>query len=152
MPGKKLEKLKYKLIGWREWVALPDLAISKIKAKIDTGARTSALHAINIEEENDHHGNKWVRFEVHPLQRNVKKTIKCRARLIEYRHVKDSSGDTTIRPVIKTALIVGKRSQVMELTLVSRHQMGFRLLLGRTALRKNFIIHPKRSYLAKEVG
>lgn len=133
------------VIGWREWIAFPDLGIAAIKAKIDTGARTSSLHASHIRRfQRD--GREWVSFEVHPLQRNNRTTISAEAPLIEHRMVRSTSGHETVRPVIETVLLVGGIARTIELTLSNRDAMGFRLLLGRRALRR-FHIDPSRSYL-----
>jgi hypothetical protein len=132
--------------GWREWIALPSLGIAAIKAKIDTGARSSSLHAFNIETF-DRSGKVWVRFDVHPLQRNVAVTVRAEARVLEFRHVRSSSGHQTLRPVIRTDLALGGRRWAVDLTLAARDEMGFRMLLGREALRKRFVIDPSRSFL-----
>ncbi len=135
------------VIGWREWVSLPSLGITSIKAKIDTGARTSSLHAHDIEEFTRGPG-KYVRFVVTPQQRNQKVVVSCEARLVEKRKVKDSGGKETIRPVIITQITLGNKLWDIELTLTNRSEMGFRMLLGRQAIRKNFLIHPGKSFLA----
>jgi hypothetical protein len=133
-------------IGWREWVTLPDLEIKSIKAKVDTGARTSALHAFNIHYVHKH-GRTFVQFEVHPLQRNSRRTVHCEAPLVEERFVTDSGGKRTLRPVIETRAVVGTETLLIELTLTSRDEMGFRMLLGRQAMRGRFLVHSGRSYL-----
>jgi len=141
------KKFKQKVtIGWREWVAFPELGIDSIKAKIDTGARTSAMHAWHIQPYK-HDEKDWVEFEVHPVQRNNKERLVCRAPVHACRKVRSSSGHHEMRYVIKASVEMGKRSHVIEVTLTNRDQMGFRLLLGRTALRGNYIIDPGRSYL-----
>jgi len=132
-------------IGWREWVELPELGIRRIKAKIDTGARTSALHAFDIERF-ARGGYRYVRFKVHPMQRDSHRTVRAEAREKEMRRVKSSTGHVTERPVILTDLeILGDRHEI-ELTLVPRDEMGFRMLLGRQALRNHFLVDPGRSY------
>lgn len=134
------------MIGWREWVALPQLGIERIKAKIDTGARTSALHAWNIEPfERD--GAPWVRFKLHPLQRNNRHVISCEALIIDRRAVKNTGGKAEMRYVIETGVTLGNVSWPIEVTLTNRDKMGFRLLLGRTAVKKRFLIDAGRSYL-----
>lgn len=134
------------VIGWREWVALPDLGINHIKAKIDTGARTSALHAIDIRITGK--GNrKTVNFRIHPLQRDTQRTVSCRARLLDYRWVRSSNGRRELRPVIRTALSILDQEWEIEVTLTSRDLMGFRMLLGREAVRRRCLIHPARSFL-----
>ena len=133
-------------IGWREWVSLPALGVPHIKAKIDTGARTSVLHAYDIEIVH-RGGHAYVRFVVHPLQRNTDVSIFAEAPLLGERTVRSSSGHVSRRPVIRTAVeILGERRDV-ELTLVSRDEMGFRMLLGRQAVRDDFLIDAGRSYV-----
>jgi hypothetical protein len=135
------------VIGWREWLALPELGITRIKAKVDTGARSSALHAYDIEDYT-HHGRKHVRFKVHPVQRNSRIVRACEAEVVEMREVTSSGGHVTLRPVIVTAVeLLGQQWQV-ELTLVSRDAMGFRMLLGRQAVRNRFLVDPGRSFQA----
>ena len=134
-------------VGWREWVALPDLGIPAIKAKVDTGARSSALHAFDIRERVE--GNEvWVEFQVHPLQRNARVTVQARARLLGERWIRSSSGKQTLRTVIETRMVLGDRWWPIELTLVRRDLMGFRMLLGREALRRRLVVSPSRSYVA----
>jgi hypothetical protein len=133
-------------VGWREWVALPALCVPRIKAKIDTGARTSALHAFDIEVVRRGAG-AYVRFVLHPLQRSTRKGVAVEAPLLGMRQVKSSNGQVSRRPVIRTTVeILGARRRV-ELTLVSRDEMGFRMLLGREAIRDGFLVDPGRSYL-----
>jgi len=138
------------IIGWREWVALPDLDISRIKAKVDTGARSSSLHAFDIEVFSRRQRD-LVRFIVHPVQRETKTTIRCVAELHEHRHVKSSSGHREYRPVIRTVLELGGERRPIDLTLTTRDAMGFRMLLGREAIRKRFLVDPGRSYLFREL-
>lgn len=133
-------------IGWREWVGLPDLDISSIKVKVDTGARSSSLHAYDVETFM-RRGVEMVRFAVHPIQRNTKKTVHAEAALIDRRWVRTSGGHRTWRPVIETTLHLGDDEHTIELTLVNRDEMGFRMLLGRQALRNHFIVDPGGSYL-----
>jgi hypothetical protein len=133
-------------IGWREWVSLPGLHVGAIKAKIDTGARTSALHAYQIEPF--HRGGAlWLRFELHPIQRSQTAKVTCEARAIDERTVRNSGGGVERRYIIKTLLNLGERSWPIELALANRDQMGFRMLLGRTALEGRALIEPGRSYL-----
>lgn len=135
----------YVVLGWREWVSLPDLGIKSIKAKIDTGARTSALHAFGIEPYRAH-GKERLRFEIHPMQRNNKKVVKCTAELVDVRTVTDSGGHRELRYVIQTPMILGGLYRTIEITLTNRSFMTYRMLLGRKALQKHFIIDPTRSY------
>lgn len=126
---------------------MPELGIEKIKVKVDTGARTSALHAFDLESFS-REGEDWVRFLVHPLQRNLHSEVKVEAPLVEERWVRSSTGKATLRPVVRTTATLGEVSWPIELTLVRRDLMGFRMLLGRQAVRNRFLIHPGRSYLA----
>lgn len=134
------------VIGWREWISLPDIHIGSIKAKIDTGARTSALHAYDIEEVviNRRH---YVRFKVHPIQKNTDRVVKAEALLVEKRVVRDSSGNESLRPVIVTDVVIGNLRWQIELTLVNRDEMGFRMLLGREAVRGHLLVNPNRSFI-----
>ncbi|HEY9771381.1 MAG TPA: RimK/LysX family protein [Coleofasciculaceae cyanobacterium] len=134
------------IIGWREFVTLPQLEINQIKAKIDTGARSSALHAFNIRELSQN-GKRIIRFQVHPVQRNSKTTKTTQAELLEYRKIRNSGGITQLRPVIKTEVKLGDQSWVIELSLTDRDVMGFRMLLGRQAVRNKFLVDPGKSFL-----
>lgn len=137
---------KLKSIGWREWVALPELGISKIKAKVDTGARTSALHAFSLRtfEEN---GKNMISFEIHPLQNNVEVINTCTAEIIDKRWVSDSGGHREERFVIMTPLAIGGETWPIEITLTERDSMLFRMLLGRSAIRKRHSVNPARSFI-----
>jgi hypothetical protein len=133
------------IIGWREWVGLPDLGVGTIKVKVDTGARTSSLHAFDVEEfERD--GIVHVRFSIHPEQRRSYPTIAAELPLLARRKVRDSGGKTKLRPVVKTTVeLLGQRWPI-ELTLTRRDSMGFRMLLGRQAIRRRFVVDPGGSY------
>jgi hypothetical protein len=134
------------VIGWREWIDLPALGVQKIKAKIDTGARSSALHAFRIETF-AREGKNMVRFQVHPHQRNSHLTISAEAELLEWREVRNSGGQAQLRPAIQTTVRLGEQQWAIELTLTNRDVMGFRMLLGREAIRKRFLVNPGRSFL-----
>ncbi|MBK7827931.1 RimK/LysX family protein [Nannocystis sp.] len=129
------------VIGWREWVSLPELGIAALKAKVDTGARTSALHAFDVQL----HG-KRVRFHVHPHQRDDDASVAAEAEFVEHRLVRNSSGDTELRPVVRTLVELGGHRFAAELTLTNRSLLGFRMLLGREALRRRFAVDPGGSY------
>ncbi len=144
-PKPKLKSKIYPPIGWREWVALPELGISLIKVKVDTGARSSALHAFKIKEIPDADRTK-VKFEVHPFQRDSKTSLECQADLLEYREVRSSGGHVTLRPVVVTTIQFMDQEWPIELTLVSRDSMGFRMLLGREAVRGRFFVDAGQSY------
>lgn len=134
------------MIGWREWVGLPEFQTPWIKAKIDTGARSSALHAFDLEHvERD--GVPWVRFEIHPWQRSSNDPVVVEAPVVDHRTVRSSNGTDEQRPVIETTIEIGGRELPIELTLTRRDHMGFRLLLGRQALRRRVLIDPERSFL-----
>lgn len=134
-------------IGWREWISFPELDIPPLKAKIDTGARTSALHAFKLIYFTENNIQK-VRFYIHPRQRKSKPVIKCIAPLKEMRWVTDSGGHREQRPVIETLIKIGGLTWPIEITLTSRDDMRFRMLLGRTAMKnKQLIIDPSASYL-----
>ncbi len=135
------------VVGWREWVGFPELSLKTIKAKIDTGARTSALHVSHIEILP---GTDMVRFKVHPVQREARPTINASAKMIGERSVKSSNGESSTRPVIKTKLKMGKKIFSIELTLVNRDLMGFRLLLGRSALKERYLVDSGKSFLLIE--
>ncbi|HEX9713145.1 MAG TPA: RimK/LysX family protein [Actinomycetota bacterium] len=135
------------VIGWREWVALPDLGVSAIKAKIDTGARSSSLHAYNIERFTRGDQDR-VRFTVHPYQRDIATTRVAEATLLAERWVRSSSGRQELRAVVETTLELMGQRWTIELTLSNRDQMGFRMLLGRQAVRRRFVVDPGRSYRA----
>jgi len=141
--GKK--KSTAPVIGWREWVSLPELGVRRIKAKIDTGARSSSLHAFDVETFR-RRGKTWVRFRVHPLQRTAHKTVTAEAEVVARRRVKASSGHATLRPAIVTEVELLGRRWPIELTLANRDAMSFRMLLGREATRGRFMVDPGRSY------
>jgi hypothetical protein len=138
-------------VGWREWLALPDLAIPAIKAKIDTGARTSALHTYFVEEylEND---IPMVRFGMHPIQKREDVEIICRTKIFDKRIVTDSGGHQEERIVIKTPVRIAERSWSVEITLTNRENMYFRMLLGRTAMRGKIVVNPAKSFLVGKVN
>lgn len=134
------------IIGWREWVALPDLGVDAIKVKVDTGARTSALHAFDLEVVRGPDGGHVARFEVHPLQRSARQSLRVEAPVLEFRAVRNSGGQREERPVILTTIGLLDRSWPIELTLTRRDEMGFRMLLGREAVRRHFYVDPGRSF------
>lgn len=137
-----------KLLGWREWVALPKLGVAAIKAKIDTGARTSALHAFRVEEFRVG-GERMVRFAIHPYQRRTDVEVICVAPVIDERAVSDSGGHRELRLVILTDVQVDDASWPIEVTLTNRDNMGFRMLLGRSALHGRYIVDAALSYVSR---
>lgn len=134
------------IIGKEEWCTLPDLKLPAIKAKIDSGARTSALHAENIQIYSAR-GEKWVKFDVHPIQKTRSITVHCRARLLDVRDVKSSNGQTERRPVIETQVCIGSVTQTIQITLTNRDSLGYRMLLGREAMQGRMLIDPEKSFI-----
>jgi hypothetical protein len=135
--------MELNLIGWRELVGLPQFKLFNIKAKIDTGAKTSALHAENIEYVTIK-GRKYVRFMI---ESSDGKSIAIKSPLVEERDIKNSTGHKTRRPVVKTKIQIGKDIFEIEITLINRDLMGFKMLIGRDALVGRYIINPSKSYL-----
>ncbi len=138
--------LSREIIGWREWLSLPELRIDRIKAKVDTGARTSALHAFELDTVNRRDG-LWVTFAVHPIQRDEQTVLRSQAKVSDRRVVRDSGGHEEERFVITTDVEIGGERWPIELTLTDRDNMGFRILLGRTAMQGRYIVDPARSYM-----
>ena len=134
------------MLGWREWVSLPELGIESIKAKVDTGARSSALHTFELEPFSED-GIAKVRFSIHPYQHDLSVVRECVANLADERNVTDSGGHTELRPVISTPICLGGITKQIEITLTNRENMKFRMLLGRTAMHGDFSVDPAGSYL-----
>lgn len=135
------------IVGWREYLDLPDLGLTRIKAKVDTGARTSTLHALDIEHFRED-GRERVRFLVHPQHRADELEVICTADVVDRRGVRSSIGHRQHRVVIETTLALSAELVwPIEVTLTSRSDMRFRMLLGRTALRGHMLVDPGRSYL-----
>lgn len=140
------------IIGWREWVSLPNLDILEIKAKIDTGARSSALHAFDIEKFHRQR-KRMVRFKVHPYQGDSIRTVTAEAELIDERNVRSSDGHCELRPVIQTTVELSGDRWLIEITLTNRDLMHFRMLLGRQAIKELFLVDAGQSFLrSRELG
>jgi ribosomal protein S6--L-glutamate ligase len=146
----KAPKTPKSIIGWREWCALPDLSLPGVLAKIDTGAKTSSLHAFNIRSSD--RGDDWLEFSVHPVQRHRKPVIRCEARCVDVRAVTSSNGKSEERPVIETTVVIGPQSFLTEITLSNRDEMGFRMLIGRQSLSRRFVVDPGLSYCCGDRG
>ncbi len=132
--------------GWREWVDLPELGVRHVKAKVDTGARTSSLHASNIRiVEVD--GVTRARFSVHPHQHDTDDTVECEADVVDERDVRNSGGQAETRTVISTLMRVGDIEWPVEVTLTARDDMKFRMLIGRTAMHGVATVDPSRSFV-----
>lgn len=133
-------------LGWQEWVSLPDLGLPAVKAKIDTGARTSALHAVNPVEIAGA-GAARLRFTVQPVPRRPEVAITCEAPLVGVRDVISSNGERERRYVVRTRLAIADEAWPVEITLTDRAQMRTRMLIGRQAIAGRGIIDPERSFL-----
>lgn len=134
------------VIGWREWVALPDIGIPEIKAKIDTGARTSALHAVD-QEVFEREGRPWVRFRVPASKKH--RDIPVEAQLVDERDIKNTSGIPERRRIIRTTLLLGRHHWRIDISLANRERMEFDIILGRTAIRsRGVLVHPGKSFVA----
>jgi hypothetical protein len=138
------------IAGWREWVSLPGLGVGWIKAKCDTGARTSALHAFDLEpfqKDGETEPEDWVRYSVHPWQDTDDDAVACESKVVGQREVRSSSGHVEERYVVCVDLSMVGHLITAEVSLSRRDEMGFRMLIGREALRRGFVVDPGRSYL-----
>lgn len=142
---KTFDKKSLPVIGWREWISLPDLGVEAIKVKVDTGARSSSLHALK-QKIFTRDGEKWVQFQINPVQHKKENKVKAEAKIIDFRSVRSSNGVTDMRPVIHTNIVLLNHIWPIELTLSNRDEMGFRMLLGRQAFREKFYVDAGRSY------
>lgn len=133
------------IVGSQEWCALPDLGVPAIKARVDSGATTSSIHAFNVQPF-ERHGESRVSFELHPLQGNRRTTLKCEAAVVDRRVIRSSSGITEKRYVIATTLALGKQAWSIEVTLANRDSMGYRMLLGRQAMADRILVDPSAGF------
>ncbi len=139
-------KKEHKVIGWREYLSIPKLGVESVKAKIDTGARTSSLHVSEISFYRRKE-KEFAHFVIHPKQKSSFPAIEAKAEVVERRKITSSNGHASLRPVVLVEIVLGDHKRQIELTLVNRDMMGFRMLLGREALRGEYIVDPGRSYL-----
>lgn len=142
--------MKRTVVGWREWVALPDFGVT-IKAKVDTGAASASLHAFDLERFS-RDGADLVRFGIHPRQRSAKGAVTVEAEVVDERHVRNPGGRTEVRPVIRTRMRWAEIVWEADINLTRRDEMGFRMLLGRKALKNRFVVDPGRSFLGGRPG
>ena len=143
MKNIKLPKL---ISGWREWAQLPDLNIEQIKVKIDTGAKTSSLHAFDLKPFTNM-GSEWLQFDIHPFQYNEAITRTCQCPIVDHRWITSSSGHKQKRFIIETTLTLGEYSTLIEISIANRDEMGFRMLVGRNALKGRILVDPSHSFL-----
>lgn len=141
MSGRSETHRSLPIVGWREWVRLPALTPHPVKAKVDTGARTSSIHAFDLRVEDG-----IAHFAVHPHQGSDEDETWVSLPVVDQREVRPSSGETERRPVVVTTVLLGPHELDVELTLTDRDAMGFRMLLGRTALQDVFLVDPAISY------
>lgn len=133
-------------VGWREWAHLPELGVETIKVKIDTGAKTSALHAFDLSVFT-YMGKDWVQFDVHPIQDDDLTSHTCVCPIIDYRWITSSTGHRQKRYIIRTPLKIGDFYSRVDISLAKRDEMGFRMLVGRDAIKGSLLVDPAHSYL-----
>jgi hypothetical protein len=146
VPGQTYETTDATVVGWREWVRLDAVGVPWIKAKVDTGARTSSLHAFDLQRY-DVDGRPWVRFDVHPWQATAEDAVTVALPVHDVRTVRSSSGHEETRYVVLVQMVLAHRSVEAEVTLTDRDEMGFRMLVGRGALIQGFLVDPAASYV-----
>ena len=139
-----------KILGSEEWCRFDDLGIPAIKARVDSGAKTSSIQASKIKVFNKGL-EEWVRFEVNPVQDNRSISILCQAKLVDVRNVKSSQGIAEERPVIRTSLNIAGKSYEIDLTLANRDTMEYRMLLGREAMNDRFLVNPSESFIQGDI-
>ncbi len=147
----KIKKKEHFIIGWREWAGLPDLGIENIKVKIDTGAKTSSIHAFDITPLT-HMGRDLVKFDIHPIQDNDSDIHTCIYPIHDYRWITSSTGHSQKRVIIQTKLQIGDFTNTIELSLAKRDEMGFRMLVGRKALTNRVLVDPNHSFLLTQMN
>ena len=133
------------VIGWRERVSFPDFDVIGVKAKVDSGAQTSSIHAFRPRFSQREDG-EWVSFEIHPRRRSRKDAIRVNAKVLTHRWIRSSNGKRELRPVIVTTMVLGDEVFEAEMTLANRHLMAYRMILGRSAMRGRFVVDPSKSY------
>jgi hypothetical protein len=143
---KKKDKEQKRIVGWREWAQLPDLGIEMIKVKIDTGAKTSALHVFQVVPFT-YMGKDWVQFDLHPIQDNDFIVHRCVCPIVDFRWITSSTGHKQQRYVIRTTLTIGNFSSHIEISLANRDEMGFRMLVGRDAIKGHLLVDSSCSFL-----
>jgi len=135
-----------KTLGWKEWVSLPELHLSPLEAKVDTGAKTSCLHAFSLEPFHKD-GEQWIRFGMHPDRHSQEQEIFVEAKVSDRRVVSDSGGHKQLRWVIETPIVIAGETFPIEITLTGRDAMQYRMLLGRQAMRRRFVVDPAKAHL-----
>ena len=145
MTGSNHSITEQTVVGWREWVQIPQVDVPWIKAKIDTGAKTSAIHAFDLRSF-DRDGRDWVSFAVHPWQATAQDEVAVELPVHDSRSVRSSSGHEEQRYVVRLPVVLGGREVPVEVTLTDRDEMGFRMLIGREALVQGYVVDPARSY------
>ncbi len=141
-----LKKEPLKIVGWREWVAFPEFGGPSVRAKVDTGARTSAIHARNVKITM-REGREIAEFDIYPHQRDSQTVLHCRAPIVARRRIRNSGGDVQDRVIVRTTIRLGEDVFEIDLSLTRRDQMGYRMLLGRRALKKRYVVDSGRSYV-----
>ncbi|MCB0414921.1 MAG: ATP-dependent zinc protease [Bdellovibrionales bacterium] len=141
-----MSKKELPCIGWREWVSLPDLQVKNIKVKVDTGAKTSSLHAFDLVVLREKR-KYFAQFKIHPEQKSKKSTRTLYYPIVDFRKIKSSNGQSEWRPVIEANVHLGDYIWPIEITLTNRDEMGFRMLLGRESIKDRFLVNVARSYI-----
>ncbi len=149
MVSTRRRRKKIQSIGWRERVSFPEFGVIGVKAKIDSGAQTSSIHAFRPRYSQRDDG-EWISFEIHPRRRSRKDAVRVSAKVKTHRWIRSSNGKRELRPVIETTMSLGGEEFKAELTLANRHLMAYRMILGRSAMRGRFVIDPGKSYLFGE--